>query len=145
MSRCLEINEPTVVHDTIDGEVLVIRNDTGVYYAFEGTGADIWAALAAGLSEEGIVEVVRSRCAGEEDEVRSAVSAFLEKLLVEQLVRIGSTPLAVVGAVPPPLTERPRFEPPHLQSYTDMQDLLLFDPIHEVTPAGWPNVADGDT
>jgi hypothetical protein len=30
------------------------------------------------------------------------------------------------------------FEPPVLEQYTDMQDLLLLDPIHEVDEQGWP-------
>jgi hypothetical protein len=28
---------------------------------------------------------------------------------------------------------------PVLNKYTDMQDLLLLDPIHEVDERGWPN------
>ena len=35
-------------------------------------------------------------------------------------------------------TEKPSFEAPILHKYTDMQDLLLLDPIHEVDEAGWP-------
>jgi len=31
------------------------------------------------------------------------------------------------------------FEKPKLQKFTDMQDLLLLDPIHEVDEAGWPH------
>jgi hypothetical protein len=31
---------------------------------------------------------------------------------------------------------------PTLEVFTDMQDLLLFDPIHEVGPEGWPYAAD---
>ena len=34
------------------------------------------------------------------------------------------------------------FEPPSLETFTDMRDLLLLDPIHEVTDAGWPHVAE---
>lgn len=33
------------------------------------------------------------------------------------------------------------FQPPALESYTDMQDLLLLDPIHEVDEMGWPQKA----
>jgi hypothetical protein len=30
------------------------------------------------------------------------------------------------------------FEPPLLEKYTDMQDLVLLDPVHEVDSTGWP-------
>ena len=39
-----------------------------------------------------------------------------------------------------PGIERLSFEAPILHKYTDMQDLLLLDPIHEVDEAGWPSV-----
>jgi hypothetical protein len=33
-----------------------------------------------------------------------------------------------------------KFEAPVLQKYTDMQDLLLLDPIHDTDETGWPNI-----
>lgn len=33
----------------------------------------------------------------------------------------------------------PDFETPALHKYSDMQDLLLLDPIHEVDDTGWPS------
>ena len=30
------------------------------------------------------------------------------------------------------------FASPHLEKYTDLQDLIMLDPIHEVEPKGWP-------
>jgi hypothetical protein len=33
------------------------------------------------------------------------------------------------------------FQPPTLESYNDMQDLLLLDPIHDVDDMGWPQKA----
>ena len=34
--------------------------------------------------------------------------------------------------------EKPSFNAPALQKYSDMQELLLLDPIHDVDEAGWP-------
>jgi len=36
---------------------------------------------------------------------------------------------------------RVAWQVPVLEQFTDMQDLLLFDTIHEVQPEGWPNVS----
>ena len=33
---------------------------------------------------------------------------------------------------------RQPYSPPVLNSYTDMEELLLLDPIHDVDQAGWP-------
>jgi hypothetical protein len=35
--------------------------------------------------------------------------------------------------------DKPPFEMPKLSKYTDMEDLLALDPIHEVDEMGWPN------
>ena len=37
-----------VVHETIDGETVVINLATGNYYSIEGSGADLWSRLLAG-------------------------------------------------------------------------------------------------
>jgi hypothetical protein len=34
--------------------------------------------------------------------------------------------------------EKPSFNLPLLHKYSDMQELLLLDPIHDVDDAGWP-------
>ena len=50
----------------------------------------------------------------------------------------------VLQQVGPPPAVTPTDEPyqaPVLQAFDDMQDLLLFDPIHEVEPTGWPQVS----
>jgi hypothetical protein len=39
-----------------------------------------------------------------------------------------------------PLPEPSGFEPPVLEKFTDMQDLILLDPVHEVDERGWPHV-----
>ena len=36
---------------------------------------------------------------------------------------------------------RVAFEAPVLEKYTDMQTLLLVDPVHEVDDRGWPHEA----
>ena len=37
--------------------------------------------------------------------------------------------------------ERVPYVPPVLEKFTDMQDLILLDPVHEVSERGWPHAA----
>ena len=46
------------------------------------------------------------------------------------------------GGVEP--EERLWFEAPSLEKYTDMQDLVLLDPVHEVDQTGWPRQQPDD-
>ena len=34
------------------------------------------------------------------------------------------------------------FEKPVIEKFSDMQEMLLLDPIHEVSEMGWPNEAE---
>jgi hypothetical protein len=45
----------------------------------------------------------------------------------------------------PPSAPKERFEEPALEGFTDLEDLLLLDPVHEVEPSrGWPYAATAE-
>jgi hypothetical protein len=143
-SKQFAINPERVVHETIDGETIIIELESGTYYSLAGPGAEIWAMLATGHSTEEIVgELERSYDASPE-QLEAAMAELVRELRQEQLLKDGAD-------VPP--GERPSngtgvegtngarvpFQPPTLQKYTDMQYFLQLDPIHEVDGIGWPN------
>lgn len=43
--RVLRVNTPQVVCETIDGEVVIVNLDKGIYYSLLKTGADIWSRI----------------------------------------------------------------------------------------------------
>lgn len=140
MNEIFHTDLPNIMHEMIDNEVVVVNLDNGTYYSFDGVGGQIWALLGAeGASVVGMTDAVSARYAGEAEQIASAVSRFIEQLRDEGLVRVGSGDGAVVSSVNDS-AEREAFEEPALQKYTDMEALLLADPIHEVDDAGWPHL-----
>lgn len=130
-----EIQTPHVIHETIDGEVVVINLESGNYYSLRGTGARVWAAIVHGASPDGIVQDLHASYEGARD-VAPAVTGFLAELRAEGLIRPSA---AEAAGPPPPAASRTPYEPPVLEAFTDMQDLILLDPVHEVDEAqGWP-------
>lgn len=130
------IHTPRVVHETIDDETIVIDFDTGAYYSLRATANDIWRLLENASAGQ-IVEALRQRYTGDPAHIESSVHAFLEQLAQAELVveTDGGTSLAL----PTPVAQASEiFTPPILEVYTDMQELLLLDPIHEVDAQGWP-------
>ena len=120
-----------VVSETIDGEVVAIDLESGRYYSLEGPAARAWEAILAGQDLDGIVDAVASEAGVPADEARSDVGVFLAELEAEGLLLGGN------GDGPP--TPGPGRVPLVLQRYTDMQDLIVLDPIHDVDETGWPN------
>jgi len=131
-------SHPRVVHETIDGEVILIQIETGYYYSLCGSGARMWRLLERGRS---IAEVAAAlqQAYGANDEIATAVERLTVELRDETLLEPldGEAPPAVEDET---VAEAPgQFEPPVLERYEDMQDFLLVDPIHEVDDTGWPN------
>ena len=133
------VNEPNVVYETFDEEIVVVNLDTGNYHSLTGTGPTIWIDLADGFSIDEIAERIQLRHTGEFDVIEAAVNAFADRLVAEELL----VPAADVVAHPrttsvEPAESRTPFAAPLIENYQDMQDLLMLDPIHDVDPAGWP-------
>lgn len=138
------VNSPKVVHETIDNEVVIIHFDSGNYYSLDGVGADIWSFVETGSTVSEIVEAIAHRYEGSRAVIKAAVNQLIVELQQEDLIAPDKSkePESIKGleirVEAGSETERPGFEAPILHKYTDMQDLLLLDPIHEVDEAGWP-------
>jgi Coenzyme PQQ synthesis protein D (PqqD) len=127
----VRINTPAVNHQSIDGEVVAINLATGAYYSLRNLAAAIWERVEAGLLPEAILAEAVTVYG---EEARPAVENFLRQLVDEGLLVDGSHAASIEPA-PLPAT----FRPPLFEKFTDMQELLLLDPIHEVDEIGWPH------
>lgn len=134
----LVANKPTVISETIEGETIIIHLGTGTYYSLEGTGADVWSALESSITAREIADRLEARYDVEGDEALQAVESVLTDLSTEELVRQADGEPVAAPEPPAPVAERQEFVPPKLAKYTDMQDIILLDPVHEVDERGWP-------
>jgi Coenzyme PQQ synthesis protein D (PqqD) len=145
------INSGRAISETIDGEVIVIDVGTGSYFSLRGTGAEIWDALTRDSQVERIVDELAARYDAAREEIAASVISLLEELEREELVigaDDGSRQIGDGSHEPAPThaTERSPYQRPVLEKHTDMQDLILLDPVHDISAAGWPHKAppDGD-
>lgn len=140
MSQFYRVNAQDIMHETIDGEVVIVNLDTGAYYAFDGSGEYIWERLSQhGATREQLVAELELRFHSAASDISAGVESFLAQLLDEALILPAQgngarAPATATDAAPA------EFVAPQLSKYTDMEALLLADPIHEVEPQGWPNV-----
>lgn len=151
-SARFRVNSPTVVSETVDHEVVMIHLDTGNYYSLRSTGAMIWDAIERGESLGAITSVLDATSHDGAD-VGAQVGSFVQELRAEELIvpADGSAPAVVAidtmatGSTATGTIEcsSDSFEPPVLEKYTDMQHLILLDPVHEVDEGeGWPRPRD---
>lgn len=132
------INSPEVISETIQGETIVINLTTGTYYSLPGSGAEIWEAVSASATVDEIAGALQARYDASAEEITTGVADLVEELLAEQLITASDATTSDLAAGEPLGSKLP-FQKPALGKYTDMQDLVLLDPVHEVDDRGWPH------
>ncbi len=144
MSIRFRVNNPHVISEMIQGEVIVIHLETGSYYSLRDVGAEIWNAIEQGTTVGEIAHRLSLRYDAAPERIESDVSRLLDELAKEELVvsesAVGNVARSVPDEAPDHATREP-FVAPTLEKHTDMQDLLLLDPVHEVDGRGWPHAA----
>jgi hypothetical protein len=128
------INDKDICSEEIDGEVIIINLTTGCYYSLVGSAAALWPLALAGWSAAEIAAQFMPTDS-ESASIEAEIAAFLDYLCTEDILLARSD--AVRGEVAG-LDQATSFSTPVAEKFTDMQELLLVDPIHEVTEAGWP-------
>ena len=142
------VRAPAVVSETIDGEVVIMNLKSGNYYSLQSTGADIWDWIERGLAHGDLLHALDSKYDGPRADMESALDDFLQhlkdELLIEDLAGSEGNGAASTIANGFDHEEGPKtpFKRPELNVYSDMQDLLLLDPIHDVDETGWPTPKD---
>lgn len=129
------VNAPSVVAEEVEGEVIAINLATGAYYSMQGWSAWAWSALAAGVPVDDVAAKVPEA---------NVVAGFLTDLLDERLLApVGDDTVAPDSEASIPSPPVDAFEGLLVERHTDMADLILLDPVHDVDPdKGWPRIAD---
>jgi hypothetical protein len=116
----LTIPTTRVISEVLDGEAIIIDSLSGAYFTLDTDGTVVWEKLQAGATSlDSLVEATGLAAGRVSDAVAELAAAGL---------------LEIAGAAPAAGGDSPSV----LTKYTDMEELLLLDPIHDVDPAGWP-------
>ena len=137
------VTNPQAIHETIEGETIVIDLVSGTYYSLQGAGAEVWNLLVSGHGREEIVEGLAHTYSLDRAELDPAIGGFLDQLETERLIAPSAELAATNGRAAPSLAAA-AYVPPALEKYTDMQDIILLDPVHKVDDRGWPHPAPAD-
>jgi len=137
-------NQPRIALESIDGETIIIDFETGLYYSARNEAYFILEMILAGISIEEIVQFCVLHSKQGVEVIKPLVEAYISALLEAQIVIPATDSTASEKQeVDAALTDHAiwstgTFNPPVLESYKDMQEILLLDPIHDTNTKGWP-------
>lgn len=146
MERRYRVNMPAVAAEIIDGEAVIMNLKSGAYFSSRDTGCILWRWIEQGVPQTVMVQSLQEMFAAPPEVVTDEVEKFVARLLEYDLIRL-LTPELMARMGPAPIPDAPAaaisagspFVAPILTAFTDMEDLLLLDPIHEVDEeTGWP-------
>ncbi len=127
-----------------DDETIILNLPKGNYYSLKGTGQLIWSQLEKNINSTDIVRLLSNYYNITTEVANPTIEAFLSQLVQEELII--EVDHSETTSTPPPVsnTTNQPFSLPVLEIYTDMQELLMLDPIHDTDPGkGWPHKSNG--
>jgi hypothetical protein len=141
-SSRFRLNQPHVVYESFTDEMVLINLASGNYYSVDLTGKMVIQMLADSRSPGEIISALAARHDLQLSEIETHIHPFIAALQAEGLIVPVPASDSLVAPASMPI-EHPSgnggdFIPPRLQRFSDMQDLLLLDPIHQVDESGWP-------
>ena len=136
-------SSPNVSARSFGDEVVAAHFANGVYYSLLGSAAQIWDGLMAGAEIDNVIAQVSALSDAGSVDFAAAANSLVEALLAEQLIE------PAPGANATPWQATPGAEGPYglpaVERYTDLEDLLQLDPIHDVEEMGWPHADPAQT
>jgi hypothetical protein len=143
------LNQPPVIAEAIEGEVMVINLESGAYYSVAGAGAIVWKGLVEGETTAELVAAATSRFDVDRATLAVDVDRFVADLVNEGiLVSVDDASVAPQAQrIEPrdaPALRKAAYDGLRFERYDDMRALLVVDPVHEVGEFGWPSRAGDD-
>lgn len=130
------IDDKNVAHRDVDGEVIAVNFATGAYFSMQRTAAEIWKMIAAGACKDTIGN--RYRAAGADaGTVRNEIDDFLTQLIDAGLIQPAEEDAADAADFSGASSDA-GYATPQLEKFEDMAELIMLDPVHDVSDAGWP-------
>jgi hypothetical protein len=139
------VNSPHVISETVGGETIIVNLASGHYFSLQGTAVEVWQGVERGEAVESIVLELEQRYEAGDGEIDAAVRKLLDDFVAAELLvaEANGTANATAAAPSQDVGDRVPFVAPSFSTFTDMQDIILLDPVHEVDTQGWPHASAG--
>lgn len=129
----------------IDGEAIIMDVRSGVYYSMQGTGSFVWEQIDGGATVQDIAQALARRYDVSPERALKDVTSLVEQLLQEGVVRYDDNVRVVETVAAPHSADVMPYQPPGLQVYRDMGDLLALDPpAPSVLDLAWNRSGDDE-
>ena len=130
-----KLNEEKMFYDMAEGQAIVINFTTGMYYGTSSLGSAVLDALLAGAAVSDILTAVQM-LPGCPADMQEQLNAFISRLIEMEIIVPADDISGVCSIDSTSLTDGFALT---VDEFTEVQDLILADPVHDVeVEQGWP-------
>lgn len=130
---------PQVAYECIDGEVIILNLESGMYHALNETASRIWMKVVEDQAFENIFVDLQNAHGLSREEAGAMVARLIGEVEEQDLVEIQEPRPAWITQNATAAREKDSARLwPVIETYSDMRAALVLDPVHEVDDTGWP-------
>jgi hypothetical protein len=132
-----------ILSDVFGEEVVLVNLDSGMYYSLRGSATQIWIRL---FNQYSLIEILADLIQiyqVTENQLNADINLFVTQLLELKIIKTATD------------AERKEidfiskdvlidYSTPVVEIFSDMQEILLLDPVHDVDKSGWPISRNSD-
>jgi hypothetical protein len=126
---------PSLVEESWPDEIVIVNLKRGFYYSLRGCGISIWPLLKEGTNEDSILKFLGQYYDGV---LKGPIFTLIEEMRSAGLIVETDQPCPPFIPTAAAIDKKP-FVAPIFQVFTEMEDLLQLDPIHDTDETGWPH------
>lgn len=131
-----KLNEEKMFADITDGVAIIINSESGIYYGMNGFGTVVFENIIKGISSEKILSELR-KIPDVAADIENKFDIFVAELLAKELIILSDEVAEDAVNISTDIALGDEFNL-SVNEYSDAQELLLADPIHEVREeTGW--------
>jgi len=137
LDQSYRLNAPNCISEAVEDDLIVINLGTGRYYNMRGSSVLAWHALMDGHAPVALIQANQ----WDADHL-TAFEQFIAQLVSENL--IVAAPTSSHENLAPIIAVQSSEDGFRLDIFTDMEEILGLDPIHEADNqgTGWPKRPD---
>jgi hypothetical protein len=126
--------------ERLDGETILIDFESGEYFSFKGTSADLVWLVQNEIPYESWENALSEAFPGLSltSEIWQEISEFLYAMERAGILIRVDTVSGTMSELPQDY-ERITWQAPEVMINSDLVDLLVIDPIHDASEDGWPD------
>ncbi len=139
----LKPNVKSVAAKVVDGEAIMINLTNGTYYSMDNVGGWLWQFVEDGRSLEEMIAAIGARYEVRPEQAQADLWLLAERLVEEDLVVVDGETASLARDLPNGGPHKMAYEPPKLNTYRDMAELLALDPpVPGLSDAFWDDASE---